>query len=158
MIESIKPQAKADGIVTQEMTDELLVYDLHSNKAHCLNSTAGFVWQNCDGESTVEDIRTALEESTGDEVRGDVIALAVQQLAANNLLTELVAEVDLGISRRALIKKAGFAAAIALPIVASIAVPSNVMAATSGAASGSPCTAPIDCASGACLGSPGTCL
>jgi hypothetical protein len=44
MIESIKPQAKADGIVTQEMTDELLVYDWQSNKAHCLNSMAGFVW------------------------------------------------------------------------------------------------------------------
>jgi hypothetical protein len=80
-----------------------------------------------------------------------MIALAVQQLESNNFLTESGREVDLGISRRALIKKAGFAAAVALPVVASIAMPSNVMAATSGAA-------PVDCASGACLGSPGTCL
>jgi hypothetical protein len=158
MMNALMPIAKSQGIVTQDMADELLVYDLKSNKAHCLNKTARFVWRNCDGTKSLEDIRRGLESSTGENVEIEIISLAVQQLNDNNLLDNDSAIMEIGLSRRALLKRAGFAAVIALPIVASIAVPSSVLASSSRAPSGSPCTSPVDCASGACLGSPGTCL
>jgi len=48
--------ARQNGIVVQEMPDEVLVYDLDSNKAHCLNQSAALVWKSCDGTNTVGDI------------------------------------------------------------------------------------------------------
>ena len=39
------PVARKSGLVVQEMPDEVLVYDLNSNKAHCLNQTAASVWK-----------------------------------------------------------------------------------------------------------------
>lgn len=38
-----RPLARSEGLVIQEMPDEVLVYDLETNKAHCLNETAAFV-------------------------------------------------------------------------------------------------------------------
>ena len=38
----LNPIARSNGLVVQEMPDEVLVYDLDSNKAHCLNETAAF--------------------------------------------------------------------------------------------------------------------
>ena len=50
------PMARQNGLVVQEMPDEVLVYDLDSNKAHCLNQSAAFVWRSCDGDKSVMDI------------------------------------------------------------------------------------------------------
>jgi hypothetical protein len=44
-----KPEARKDGLVIQDLPEEILVYDLNTNKAHCLNQTAAYVWQACDG-------------------------------------------------------------------------------------------------------------
>ncbi len=158
MIDSLKPEARTEGIVTQEMPDEVLVYDLVSNKAHCLNSTAGMIWKSCDGRSTTAEIRAVVEKETGKSVSDDVILLAVDQLRSTNLLVSNEVIEQSGLNRRELIKRAGLAAAIALPIVSSIAVPSNVMASASGLPAGSPCNSPIECTSGACTGAPGVCL
>jgi len=42
------PVARKEGLVIQETSEEVLVYDLTSNKAHCLNQTtrAAFVRRN----------------------------------------------------------------------------------------------------------------
>ncbi len=47
------PIARKEGLVIQEMPEEVLVYDLDTNKAHCLNQTAAFVWKSCDGRNSV---------------------------------------------------------------------------------------------------------
>lgn len=158
MKDSFKPEARTGSIVTQEVSGELLVYDLESNKAHCLNSTAGFVWKTCDGTKTAAEIREDFERATGEVLPADILSLAIEQLYSVNLL---VAGDDLpvtGISRRKLLKKAGFAAAVALPLVSSLAIPSTVFASASGLPSGSPCTSPIECSSGVCVpGAPSFC-
>ncbi len=50
------PVARKEGLVIQEMPDEVLVYDLDTNKAHCLNQTAAFVCKSCNGRNSVADI------------------------------------------------------------------------------------------------------
>ena len=50
------PMARQNGLVVQEMPDEVLVYDLDTNKAHCLNNSAALVWRACDGTNSVADI------------------------------------------------------------------------------------------------------
>ena len=58
-----KPIARKQGLVIQDLPDEVLVYDLDRDRAHCLNTTAAFVWQHCDGKSTVGEIAAKLAQS-----------------------------------------------------------------------------------------------
>ncbi len=43
------PVARHKNLIVKELPDETLIYDLDSDKAHCLNQTAALVWKNCDG-------------------------------------------------------------------------------------------------------------
>lgn len=132
------PVARKEGLVIQEMPDELLVYDLETNKAHSLNQTATSVWKACNGENSIADIAKMFDKNSGSE---DLVWLAIDQLNENDLL-EKEYELDLnGRSRRDLIKKVGLASVIALPVVASLTAPSSALAAASCA-----CVAPGDCA------------
>ena len=47
------PQVRRSGLVVQERPDEVLVYDLNTNKAHCLNESAAVVFHACDGTNSV---------------------------------------------------------------------------------------------------------
>ncbi len=125
---SQNPIARKNGLVLQEMPDELLVYDLDTNKAHCLNQTSAFVWKACDGNNSVSDISNLYGNYAGDSVPEDLIWLAINQLSENNLLENKIASKLNGQTRRELIKKIGLASVIALPLVASLAAPNSVYA------------------------------
>lgn len=122
------PVARKDGLVIQEMSDEVLVYDLDTNKAHCLNQTAATVWKNCNGRNSVADISKIFGGQTGRLVDEDLIWLAIDQLNEKNLLAEETAARFVGESRREVIKKVGLAAMVALPIVTSLVAPKSVAA------------------------------
>ena len=81
-------KARRDDLVVQEMPDEVLVYDLKSHKAHCLNQTAAFVWNQCDGEKTPSEISVLMEKEWGKPVAEDVVWLALKQLSRADLLEE----------------------------------------------------------------------
>ena len=49
------PLARRERLLVEELPDEVLVYDLDREKAHCLNRTAALIWNHCDGRTTVED-------------------------------------------------------------------------------------------------------
>ncbi len=51
MINNVFPIARKKDVVVQELPDEVLIYDLKSNKAMCLNEISAFVWHNCDGKN-----------------------------------------------------------------------------------------------------------
>ena len=51
------PLARREGLVIRELADEVLVYDLDRDRAHCLNQTAAFIWQCCDGRTSTETVR-----------------------------------------------------------------------------------------------------
>jgi hypothetical protein len=169
---SQKPVARKEGLVIQEMPDEVLVYDLQTNKAHCLNETAAFVWKSCTGENSVTDIVKQFENKSGAAVENDLIWLAIDQLNERNLLEGNVPAHFAGESRRSVLKKIGFASMVALPVIASMAAPTAVMAVgCSGTRNGNagectgcegaPCscsgtTATGTCTSGICVISGGT--
>lgn len=123
MQNSQTPVARKDGLVIQEMPDEVLVYDLNTNKAHCLNQTAAFVWKYCDGKNTIEDIGSLMEKELGMPVNADMVWLAVDLLNKESLLEEGLKPKFEGLSRREVIKKVGLAAAVALPVVAMLSFP-----------------------------------
>lgn len=134
------PVARKEGLVIQETTDEVLVYDLTSNKAHCLNQTAAFVWKSCDGSNSVTEITQLFEKEAGAPVHEDLIWLAIDQLSEKNLLESRAAMSFAGRSRREVIKKIGLATVVALPLVASLTAPTSALASTSCA-----CVGPTDC-------------
>ncbi|MBS1793968.1 MAG: PqqD family protein [Acidobacteria bacterium] len=139
------PVARKEGLVVQETSEEVLVYDLNSNKAHCLNQTAAFVWKSCDGNNSVGDITKLFENETGSAVPEDMIWLAIDQLKDKELLQTVPADGLKGRSRRDVIKTIGLATVVALPIVASLTAPTSVMAAVSCS-----CLVPGDCVATAC--------
>ena len=131
MINSQYPSARKSGLVVQEMPDEVLVYDLDTNKAHCLNETAAFVWKACDGKTSVSEIAEIVDTKSGARISEELVWLAIDQLSENNLLeTELRADFA-GQSRRDVIKKIGLASMVAIPVIASLVAPTSVLASTS---------------------------
>lgn len=122
------PSARKSGLVVQDMPDELLVYDLESDKAHCLNRSAAFVWKSCDGKTSISDIARLLEAQSGDKVSEDFVWLAIDQLSENSLLESEVRPNFAGRSRREVIKKIGLASVIAVPIIASLVAPKSALA------------------------------
>jgi hypothetical protein len=112
-------------LVLQETGDELLVYDLETNKAICLNETSAFIWQICDGKNNINKIREAVEKKFGELITEDFIKLALSQLEKEDLIVNndgLGFGFD-GMSRREVIKKVGLSSMIALPIISSLVAP-----------------------------------
>jgi hypothetical protein len=150
------PEARREGLVVQELSDEVLVFDRERNKAHCLNSTAARVWGLCDGKTSVAQIARAIEGECNLRVDEDVIWLGVEQLSKTHLLREQTVLPDhkSGLSRREVMKRIGVAAAVAVPVITSIIAPSAAQAANC-LPSGQSCTTSAQCCSGLCSG--GTC-
>lgn len=165
MKKNVKPTARKNDLVIQQADNEVLVYDLNTNKAACLNETAAFVWQNCNGSNAIADIAQALGRKTNSEVNDDLVWLAIDELSKNKLLEEKVA-VEYSFtdtSRRDVIKKIGLGTMIALPLIASLVAPtvananSSCMAggtctcnAPSGGMLGQICTAAVPCVDANC--------
>lgn len=165
--EHVFPQARTTEIVTKDMPDEVLVYDLKTHKAHCLNQTAAAVWKYCDGKKTIMDITSLLQKDFNTPVDEVTIWFAVDRLSKANLLEErLIIPIGMPrLSRREVVRKLGMGAAMALPVVMSIVAPSAASAATCGDSNNNnnsnpadcPCNQANDCISVCCNGSPNTC-
>ncbi len=160
MKSNIKPTARKNDLVIQHSDNEVLVYDLKTNKAACLNETAAFVWHNCNGSNAIADIAQALGRKTNSDVNNDVVWLAIDELSKHKLLEdEVAAEYSFtGVSRRDVIKKIGLGTMIALPVIATLVAPMAVHAASCAVVS---CTSnpgcntqPAGCQN--CVGAPGS--
>ena len=147
--EQLMPEARKEGLIVQEMSDEVLVYDRDRSKAHCLNSTAALVWQYCDGKTPVSKIARAMEGKINVPVDEDIVWLGVEQLNKSNLLLKRATLPQSRLSRRDVMKRIGLAAAVALPVVTSIIAPSASQAANC-RPSGAACTTSVQCCSGLC--------
>ncbi len=133
------PKARTEGILVQELSDEVLVYDLENHKAHCLNKAAAAVWEHCDGTKSISDIARAMGGDLNPQADERVVWHALDQLGKARLLEQKIQHPDKkpALSRRELMRKAGIAAMIAIPAVTSILAPKALASATS---CGSACT------------------
>lgn len=151
----ILPRARANSLVIRELDDETLVYDLERDEAHCLNQTAALVWKHCDGKTTAAQAAQSLQSKLAVSVDADVIWLAVKQLSRFHLVEG--SKKSPAVSRRNLVLKYA-PAALALPVIMSIAAPTPAQGASC-AKAGQPCggTNPQCCQGLFCFGSPATC-
>ena len=155
----IEPLARKEGLVIQEVAGEVLVYDLDRHRAHCLNSTAAFVWRKCDGKTSIARIAESLGQREGAPINSDIVWIALGQLVRSNLLAdsqEVKTRVTArSVSRRKMIRLLGVGTIVALPLITSLVAPTPAQAATC-LPSGAACTLPGQCCSGLCQGG-GTC-
>lgn len=153
-VKHFSPAARKDGLVVEELPDEVLIYDENRHKAHCLNQTAAIVWKHCDGRTTIPEITQILQKDSEAPVSDDVAWLALEQLEKAHLLREPVTRPagTKGVSRRDAMRKIGWAAAVAVPLVTSIVAPTPAQAATC-LGLGAPCSISAECCSGVCAGS-----
>jgi Coenzyme PQQ synthesis protein D (PqqD) len=146
-----KPIARKQGLVIQDLPDEVLVYDRDRDHAHCLNQTAAFVWQRCDGKNTTAQIAQSLGHQFNCTVDEKIVWLALDQLGKNHLLDRQAAlpPTLMGMNRRSVMRALGLAAVVAVPLVTSIVAPTPAQAATC-KPTGASCAVPAECCSGLC--------
>jgi hypothetical protein len=125
------PVARQTGLVVQEMPDEVLVYDMDTNKAHCLNRSAALVWRSCDGTNSIGDIMRQFEATGGGKVTEDFVWLAIDQLNEKGLIANEIVPRFAGQSRRQVLKTIGLASIVAVPVIASLVAPQNALGAIS---------------------------
>ena len=128
------PKALTEELVIQRSGDELLIYDLRSNRAVCLNQTASLVWENCTGSQSISEIALKLSGLLDTPVDEELVVFALDQLANEGLLSDQSAFYSnySGESRRQVIKKLGFGSLVALPIVSAIIAPQAALAGSGG--------------------------
>ena len=151
------PRARQEQLVVQDLPDELLIYDLESHRAYCLNRTAALVWRSCDGSRTVEEMTRVLAKELDEPVNESLIWFALERLNKYGLLEK---QVELPIAkermtRRELARMLGFATAATVPFISAIVAPTAAQAATCGAI-GTSCLNNARCCSGLCIN--GTCM
>jgi Coenzyme PQQ synthesis protein D (PqqD)/UPF0506 len=148
------PSARTEGIVVQALPDEVLVYDLERHRAHCLNHTAALIWKRCDGQTSVTEMIRILEQEMQAPVSEGVVWLALWQLQKAHLLVE-PSHGPAGramMSRREVMRRLGWGAAVTLPLVTSIVAPTAAEAATC-LPMGIVCVTHAQCCSGLCMAS-----
>jgi hypothetical protein len=93
MNEKIIPESiicSADAVTTQDLGDEVLLYDAGRENVHILNTTAQAIWKLCDGRHTVgqicEKIIREYPYMSSSEITDDVTGI-LAELYAKNLIT-----------------------------------------------------------------------
>lgn len=156
-----QPLARKQGLIVQELPDEVLVYDASTDKAHCLNHTAAMVWKYCDGKTDAAEIAKSLSRDLNAPVKTELVWLALDQLEQEALIEKQVkpALEKAGLSRREVIKRVGLASLVALPIVTSMINPMSAHAANCPVTSGcQPGNEPVVCQGGPGQANEGLCL
>ena len=143
------PAARQEGLIVQELSDEVLVYDQQRHKAHCLNQTAAVVWRQCDGRRGAPEVARRASAELGARVGEEVVWLAVEELGRRGLLKERQRLGAGGASRREVMKRLGVGAAVAIPLVTTIVAPEAAEAANC-IPSGQACTTGPQCCSLLC--------
>ena len=128
-----RPLARFEDLVIEELEDELLIYDRRTQRAHCLTGPAARVWRACDGATDAGALAASLDMSA------DSVDRAFDELEATGLFEEGLEILNgngngsgNGITRRELTKRTAQigGAAVAAPLILSIAAPTAMAAAT----------------------------
>lgn len=125
MSKQLNPLSRKSDLLTRDLEGEVLVYDLLVSKAYCLNETSATIWQLCDGNQSINEIKTAAGKQLKCDISDELINFALSQLNEKNLLQN-TEEMDFGfgsISRREAVRKIGLGTMVALPVITALVAP-----------------------------------
>ena len=126
------PRVRIERLVVEDVLDEIVAYDLDRDKAHSLNSTAALVWTQCAHQTTRAEAVALLSRKLGSGKGETALDYGLAQLQQAQLLRDPLPRVD-GMSRRAVMRRIGLAAAAGLPLVTSLLAPPAIQAQSAGA-------------------------
>ena len=114
------PNIDTANLVERRIDGELLLYNLSTNKAFCLNSVSADIYDFCDGKNKIAEIaeKTKLPEN--------LVTLAVAELSKQDLLTE---RFETNTSRRELLRNIALTS-ITLPVITVLIAPTAAHAAS----------------------------
>jgi len=122
------PKARNKELVVQELSGEILVYDLISHKAFHLNKIAGLVWKNCDGKTSFATVIKLLKTELNTKIEEDFVWLALNELEKSELLEEKInKDYFTPLNRRKVLLRYALPA-IAFPVIMALAAPQAVSA------------------------------
>lgn len=136
------PVARTKQLLTQEIGDEIVIYDQTNSASHCLTPVAARVWHYCNGQNTIEEVTQLIKQdfelSNSDSVdmRG-LVYLAVDELEQFNLIDRYLQKPQkpIATSRRKVIKTSMLAGGVAVgtmfPLIKSIIAPEPASASSS---------------------------
>jgi hypothetical protein len=132
-----RPLARTEGVLTETLDGELLVYDVDGDIASHLNRTAALVWRGCDGRRTVTELMTLVGEELDETADENVVLMALDSLSEHGLISSGYEERDgaaVALSRRRFFRRVGVAGAAAVnaPVVYSMIVPTAAAAQSNG--------------------------
>ncbi len=144
------PRPRREGVVTEHVEGDTLLYVGATHQALCLNASAARIWALCDGERTVETIATAAK------LDRDMVARAIGQLGEAGLLDNSVDLPPLVSLRRRRMLTAGLAA---IPIILLVTAPKAAHAGSACTPNGAECNinTPKCCNNTPCPPTGGTC-
>jgi hypothetical protein len=147
------PKARNKDLLVEEMAGELIIYDVLTDKAHCLNPSAAAIWKHCDGDRSVSDLRRELFPAVPAETGEELVKACLERLRRRQLLEDAPEQALVDLSRRALLRKVALGAAAAgviAPLISSVIAPTPAYAVTC-LPSGMACTSSAECCTGVCI-------
>ena len=125
-----RPIRQKHDLICEDVLGECVIYDGRQKKAHHLNSTLTWIWNRCDGETTVEALVTAFDKQFNVTNGNHVVLTGLQQLNAHDLLenqsdiSDVVAAERTSVSRRAVV----VGGSVLMPLLTSIVAPTPAAA------------------------------
>lgn len=118
----MRPKAIRDRFFAEDLGDETVVYNSTSREARSLNSTASYVWKQCDGKTSMDEIGNRVASRFEVKEGAEIAALAVEELRSAGMIECAPSGSGLGrsVSRRALLGKLAVASVL-LPVVSAAA-------------------------------------
>jgi len=129
-----QPRRLSQGLSIQQVGDETLIYDERRHLAFCLNRASSQVWARCDGVQSAAEIAAALQAESAQPVTEQIVAMALGQMEENGLLEpeaqspEAYLTPSGSISRRNMMTRLAYGAAMLLPAIAVIMAPKAAQA------------------------------
>ncbi len=119
----IEPLARKIDLLSEEVSGERVIYDIRRKKAHQLNSTLTWIWNSCDGHTSVERMTEGFEHRFGVANSRDILIEGLKQLESCELLDVPTELPDVQASEPSMTRRSVMASAILMPAVVSIIAP-----------------------------------
>jgi hypothetical protein len=117
----MNPLARKSEIFSENLQEEVVLYDKTNNKVHCLSKTAAAIWESCDGSRTVDDLAHIIEAKLGAPADRNLVLLALEELEKAGLMEAgggIVSDAEFTSRREAVGKIAVVGSALVSTIVA----------------------------------------
>jgi len=137
------PSARSEGLIVEQLPEELVVYDQQSHRVHCLGPIAAWIWKACDGRTSLARLAKRASDRFGHDVDAGQVSAVIDRLLRARLLEGPRPPEVRDRSRRELLKRAARLSA-GLSIV-SLTAPTPAQAATCIPIGQRGCTASSQC-------------